>query len=73
MVWWWVLGLGFKAKVCTHTNFVECRHFGHNTHEDPGFGGPIPLTVGTFESAVTTLTRISGVYHAGTMPWGGGY
>ena len=55
----------------------ECRHFGHatklhsfkshNTHEDRGLGGPIPVTVGTFETTVTTLTRISGVYHGGTI------
>ena len=53
----------------------ECRHFGHaaklhsfkshNTHEDPGFRGPIPVPVGTFKTKVTTLTRISGVYHRG--------
>ena len=55
----------------------ECRRIGHatklhsfkshNTHEDSRFGGPIPVTVGTFETNVTTLTRISGVYH-GTPP-----
>ena len=38
----------------------ECRRIGHatklhslkrhNTHEDPRFGGPIPVTVGTFET-----------------------
>ena len=22
----------------------------HNIHEDPGFGGPIPVSVGTFET-----------------------
>ena len=56
----------------------ECRHFGHatkspsfkshNADGDPWFGGPIPVTVGTFEIDVTTLTRISGGYHGG---WGG--
>ena len=33
-----------------------------------GSGG---VTVGPFEKTVTTLTRISGVYHGGTIPWGG--
>ena len=60
----------------------ECRHFGHatklhsfkshNSHEDPGFGGPIPVTLGSFETTVTTLTRSSGVYHGGDA-MGGGY
>ena len=53
----------------------ECRHFGHatklhsfkshNTHDDPRSGGPIRVTVGTFEAKVTTLTRISGVHLGG--------
>ena len=40
----------------------ECRRIGHatklhslkshSTHEDPRFGGPIPVTVGTFETKV---------------------
>ena len=48
------------AQTETVANPGECRHFGHatklhsfrshNTHEDPGFGGPIPVTVGTFET-----------------------
>ena len=43
----------------------ECRRIGHatklhslkrhKTHEDPGFGGPIPVTVGTFETKVRPL------------------
>ena len=43
----------------------ECRRIGHatklhsfkshNTHEDPRFGGPIPVTVGTFETKVRPL------------------
>ena len=65
------------AQTETVANPGECRHVGHatklhsfkshNTHEDPRFGRPIPVTVGTFETNVTTLTRISGVYH-GTPP-----
>ena len=49
----------------------ECRHFGHptnlhhNTHEDPGFGAH-PCDCWTFETKVTTLTRIRG------YPYGGG-
>ena len=41
------------AQTETVANPGECRHFGHatklhsfkshNTHEDPGFGGPIPV------------------------------
>ena len=92
MVWWWVLGLGFRvctlwcglfrvlgvegqqlgaAQTETMAHPGECRHFGHatrllsfkshNTHEDRGFGRPIPVTVDAFETKVTTLTRISGV------------
>ena len=62
------------AQTETMAHPGECRHFGqatklaskrHDTHEDRGFGGPIPVTVGTFETKVTTLTRISGVYHGG--------
>ena len=30
------------------------------------------MTVGTFETTVPTLTRISGVYRGGTIPWGVG-
>ena len=37
----------------------------------PG-SGPLPVTVGTFETKVTTLTRISGVYHGGKIPCGAG-
>ena len=61
------------AQTETMAHPGECRHFGHatklhsfnshNNHEDPGFGRPIPVTVGTFETKVTTNTRISGVYH----------
>ena len=50
------------AQTETVANPGECRHFGHatklhsfkshNTHEDPGFGEPIPVTVGTFETKV---------------------
>ena len=66
-----------QTKTVAHPG--ESRHFGHasciagiasknhNTHEDPRFGVPIPVTVGTFETKVMTLTRISGVYH-GTPP-----
>ena len=46
------------AQTETMAHPGECRHFGrakklhsfksHNTHEDGGFGGPIPVTVGTF-------------------------
>ena len=60
----------------------ECRHFGHatklhsfkshNTHEDSRFRGPLPVTVGIFETQVTTLMRISGVYHGGGIPLVGG-
>ena len=63
------------AQTETMAHPGECRHFGHatklhsfkshNTHEDRGFGGPIPVIVGTFETTVTTLTRILGVYHVG--------
>ena len=104
VVWWWVLGVGFR--VCTRTLWCEmkgfkvegqhvgaaqtktvahpgeCRHFGHatklhsfkshNTHEDPRFAGPLPVTVGTFETKVTTLMRISSVYHGGGDAMGGG-
>ena len=50
------------AQTETVANPGECRHVGHatklhsfkshNTHEDPGFGEPIPVTVGTFETKV---------------------
>ena len=63
------------AQTETMAHPGECRHFGHatklhsfkshNTHEDRGFGRPIPVIVGTFETTVTTLTRILGVYHVG--------
>ena len=52
--------LGVQTE--TVANLGECCHFGHatklrsfksrNTHEDPGFGGPIPVTVGIFETKV---------------------
>ena len=66
----------------------ECRRIGHatklhslkshNTHEDPRFGGPIPVTVGTFETKVRPLRGFralplgggGGGYHGGG--WGGG-
>ena len=68
----------------------ECRRIGHatklhslkshNTHEDPGFGGPIPVTVGTFETKVRPLRGFralplgggGGGYHEGGGG-GGGY
>ena len=64
----------------------ECRHFGHatklhsfrfksNTHEDPRFGGAIPVTVGTFETKVRP-SRGFRVYTIGggdTMGVGWGY
>ena len=60
------------AQTETMAHPCECCHFGratklhsfksHNTHEDRGFGGPVPVTVGTFETKVKTLT----------IPWGGG-
>ena len=40
------------AQTTTMAHPGECRHFGHptnlhhNTQEDPGFGGPIPVTAG---------------------------
>ena len=55
----------------------ECRRIGHatklhslkshNTHEDPGFGGPIPVTVGTFETKVRKYDPYEdfGLYHWG--------
>ena len=61
------------AQTETMAHPGECRHFGHatklhsfkshNTHEDRGLGGPIPVTDGTFETKVTT---------GGTIPRGGG-
>ena len=73
------------AQTETMAHPGECRHFGHatklhsfkshDTHEDRGFAGPIPVTVGTFETTVTTLTRIR-VYtmgdHTVTGGWGSG-
>ena len=54
----------------------ECRRIGHatklhslkshNTHEDPRFGGPIPVTVGTFETKVRPLRGFR------ALPLGGG-
>ena len=64
----------------------ECRRIGHatklhslkrhNTHEDPRFGGPIPVTVGTFETKARPLRGFR-LYHWGvgggdTMGGGGG-
>ena len=64
------------AQTETVANPGECRHFGHatklhsfkshNTHEDPGFGGPIPVTVGTFETEVRPLRGFR------ALPLGGG-
>ena len=57
-----VEGQQLGAQTETVANLGECCHFGHatklrsfksrNTHEDPGFGGPIPVTVGIFETKV---------------------
>ena len=57
----------------------ECRRIGHatklhslqshNTHEDPRFGGPIPVTVGTFETTVRPLRG----FRALPLGGGGGY
>ena len=57
----------------------ECRRIGHatklhslkrhNTHEDPRFGGPIPVTVGTFETKVRLLRG----FRALRLGVGGGY
>ena len=54
----------------------ECRRIGHatklhsfkshNTHEDPRLGGPIPVTVGTFETKVRPLRGFR------VLPLGGG-
>ena len=63
----------------------ECRRIGHatklhslkshNTHEDPRFGGPIPVTVGTFETKVRPLRgfRALPLGGGGGIPWGGGW
>ena len=56
------------AQIETLAHPGECGHatkFFHslnsqNTHEDLGFGGPIPVTVGTCDTKVTTFTRIPG-------------
>ena len=64
----------------------ECRRIGHatklhrhslkshNTDEDPRFGGPIPVTVGTFETKVRPLRgfRALPLGGGGGIPWGGG-
>ena len=68
----------------------ECRRIGHattlhrlkrhNTHEDPRFGEPIPVTVGTFETKVRPLRGFralplgggGGGYHGGGVGGGGG-
>ena len=57
----------------------ECRRIGHatklhslkrhNTHEDPGFGGPIPVTVGNF---YYWGVGGGGGYHGGGGVGGGG-
>ena len=57
-----VEGQQLGAQTETVANLGECCHFGHatklrsfesrNTHEDPRFGGPIPVTVGIFETKV---------------------
>ena len=70
------------AQIETLAHPGECRQFGHatkffhsfntqNTHEDLGFGGPIPATVGTCDTKVTTFTRISTVYRGRGIPLGG--
>ena len=63
----------------------ECRRIGHatklhslkshNTREDPRFGGPIPVTVGTFETKVRPLRgfRALPLGGGGGIPWGGGW
>ena len=62
----------------------ECRRIGHatklhsfkshNTHEDPRLGGPIPVTVGTFETKVRPLRgfRVLPLGGGDTMGGGGG-
>ena len=55
----------------------ECRHFGHatklhsfkshDTHEDPRFGVPIPVTVGTSETKATLTPHED----FGCIPWRG--
>ena len=57
-----VEGQQLGAQTETVANLGECCHFGHatklrsfksrNTHEDPRFEGPIPVTVGIFETKV---------------------
>ena len=56
------------AQTETMAHPDECRHFGmdtpgsciafksQNIHEDPGFGGPIPVTVG--HGAIYTTTEV---------------
>ena len=64
----------------------ECRRIGHatklhslkrhNTHEDPRFGGPIPVTVGTFETKVRPLRGFRALSlggGGGGIPLGGGW
>ena len=55
----------------------ECRHFGHakvtTTHRDPGFGGPIPVTVGSFETKVNPHEDFGCIPCEGRIPlWGAG-
>ena len=60
----------------------ECRRIGHatklhsfkshNTHEDPRFGGPIPVTVGTFETKVRPLRGFRVLIIGGVGGHGGG-
>ena len=62
----------------------ECRRIGHatklhsfkshNTHEDPRLGGPIPVTVGTFETKVRPLRgfRVLPLRGGGGDTMGGG-
>ena len=64
----WVSGLVFQPWPIQLSVTTLDTPRSHNTHEDPGLAGPIPVTVGAFETKVTPLTRISGVYHGGG--WG---
>ena len=69
----WVVGFRGLGAVARPR---ECRRIGHaaklhsfkshNTHEDPRFGGPIPVTVVTFETKVRPLRGFR------ALPLGGG-
>ena len=78
----WVVGFRAEcqqlgtARTETVARPGECRRIGHatklhslkshNTHEDPRFGGPIPVTVRTFETKVRPLRGFR------ALPLGGG-